>query len=144
MTRAAAPRRPRTRRLVLAACLLLAVAGGALSACGDGGTAGAPDPTTAAGKRGLALAKDNGCQACHTANGKRSTGPSWKDLAGSKVKLSDGKTVVASDAYLARSITDPKAQVVDGYASIMPKNSLTGSEVSDVIAYLHELAPEDG
>lgn len=114
---------------------MLAVACG-----GGGGTAGAPQPTTAAGKRGLVLAKDSGCQACHTANGKNSTGPTWKDLAGSKVKLDGGKTVVANDSYLARAITDPKSQVVSGYAGIMPGNSLSTDQVADIVAYLHELS----
>lgn len=135
-------RRPRWSRFASAALLLLAVTGGALSACGDGGTAGAPDPTSAAGKRGLDLAESAGCQACHTANGKSSTGPTWKDLAGSQVELTDGTEVTADDAYLSESITDPKAKVVEGYAAIMPKNSLSGSEVNDVVAYLRELAPK--
>ena len=136
-------RRPRWLRFVSASLLLVAVTGGALSACGDGGTAGAPDPTSAAGQRGLALAKSSGCQACHTANGKSSTGPTWKGLAGSRVKLSGGKTVTADEAYLAESITDPGAKIVDGYAAIMPKNSLSGSEVKDLVAYLQELVPEE-
>ncbi|QXC62842.1 c-type cytochrome [Aquihabitans sp. G128] len=142
--RTPSPRLARRHRLVVGGLSLLAVAGGALSACGDGGTAGAPDPTTAAGKRGLEVAKSNGCQACHTANGDKSTGPTWKGLYGSKVELADGKAVTADDAYLSKAITDPKAQVVEGFASIMPANSLSGSEVADVIAYLKELAKADG
>jgi cytochrome c oxidase subunit 2 len=114
---------------------------GAITACGDGGgTSGAPEPTTAAGKRGLAVVESSGCQACHTANGKSKTGPTWKDLAGSTVTLEGGERVKADDAYLAESITDPKAQVVDGYAAIMPDNSLDDEQVADVVAYLRELS----
>ncbi len=110
-------------------------------ACGGGGgTSGALQPTSAAGKRGLALVDKAGCQACHTANGKKAVGPSWKDLAGSTVKLDDGTTVVADGAYLTRAITKPKDQVVAGYAGIMPGNSLGAREVDDVIAYLRELS----
>ena len=114
---------------------MLAVACG-----GGGGTDGAPQPTSAAGKRGLVLAEESGCQACHTANGKNSTGPTWKDLAGSKVELDGGQTVVANDEYLARSITDPKSQVASGYAGIMPSNGLSKAEVADIVAYLNELS----
>ncbi len=110
-------------------------------ACGGGGgTAGAPQPTSAAGKRGLVLAEQSGCQACHTANGKNSTGPTWKDLAGSRIKLDGGKTVVANDSYLTRSIIAPKSQVVSGYAGIMPGNDLSEDQVADIVAYLNELS----
>lgn len=112
-------------------------------ACGDSGTAGSPQPTSAAGKRGLALAKDSGCQACHTANGKNSTGPTWKDLAGSKVQLDGGETIVADDAYMARSITDPKREVVAGYGGIMPSNDLDEAQVADLVAYLNELSSRE-
>ncbi|MCU1498171.1 MAG: hypothetical protein JWM47_2124 [Acidimicrobiales bacterium] len=132
---------PRSNRLVVAGVSLLAVAGGLLAACGgDGDTSSAPQPKTAAGQRGMALRKDKGCQSCHSVDGKRMTGPTWKGLAGSEVELSGGRTVTADDAHLARAITDPRAEVVDGFANIMPENDLTKAEVADVIAYIHELS----
>jgi hypothetical protein len=42
------------------------------------------------------------------------TGPSWKGLAGSQVKLGDGRTVAADDAYLTRHIIEPDALTVKG------------------------------
>ena len=43
-----------------------------------------------------------------------------KGLAGSTVTLDDGSTVTADAAYLARSITDPDAQIPEGHeAGIM-------------------------
>lgn len=132
--------RPLRIRLVVAGLSLLAVASGVLSACGgDDAAGGAPQPRTAAGKRGMAVAKDNGCVACHTASGSRSTGPTWKGLAGSEVQLSGGEAVTADDRYLTESITAPKAKVVDGFPNIMPENGLTEAQVADVLAYLHEL-----
>ncbi len=43
------------------------------------------------------------------------TGPSWKGLAGSRVRLGDGRTLIANDAYLTRHIIDPNALTVQGY-----------------------------
>lgn len=42
-------------------------------------------------------------------------GPTVKGLAGNRVQLSDGSTVTADDAYLAKAITDPDAEIVNGY-----------------------------
>lgn len=134
-------RAPRRTRLVLVGLSLLAAGSGLLSACGgDDGASGAPEPTTAAGKRGQALAKDNGCVACHSPSGQRMTGPTWKGLAGSERDLADGTTVIADDAYLTRAMNDPKAQVVEGFPPIMPENDLEPAEVKALIAYIHELS----
>jgi cytochrome c oxidase subunit 2 len=139
-----APPRPlarRSARAAVAVALAVATAAGA-AACGDGGTA-EPVTLSKAGRTGQQVAKDKGCASCHTTDGSRSTGPTWKDLAGSKVKLADGRTVAASDAYLARSITDSKAQVVAGFPAIMPSYDLSGAEVDALVAYLRDLAPDD-
>lgn len=129
------------RRPLVALALVACVALG-LVACGDGdSTEGSPTVTGAAALRGEQLAQDNGCQSCHTTNGKRSTGPTWKDLAGSEVELDGGERVPADDAYLARAITDPEAQVVAGFPSIMPSAyDFTDEEVADLVAYLNELS----
>jgi cytochrome c oxidase subunit 2 len=73
-------------------------------------------------------------------DGAKMTGPTWFGLYGSNVKLADGTTVVADDAYLAESILAPKAKEVDGYSpSVMPPFSLTEAEISDMIAYFKTL-----
>jgi len=56
-----------------------------------------------------------GCATCHTDNGKTNTGPTWQGLYGHDVKLSDGKTVKADDAYIRRSFVLPAADVVQGF-----------------------------
>ncbi len=115
--------------------------GGGLAACGSDGGSGPPIVIEgAAAKRGERLAADNGCMSCHNPDGGSSIGPTWKDLAGSDVTLGDGTELVADDAYLSRAIKDPKGQVVDGYAGIMPSYELTDAEVADLIAYLKELS----
>jgi cytochrome c oxidase subunit 2 len=107
------------------------------AACG-GSDSSAPVLGGDAGK-GQQLAKDRGCTSCHTANGARSEGPTWKGLAGSNVTLTDGTTVVADDAYLTRSITDPRAQVVSGSKTPMPPQKVSESDVPLLVAYIKAL-----
>jgi len=64
---------------------------------------------------GRRLYQDDGCAGCHSLNGTRMTGPSWKGLAVSRVKLSDGRTIIADNAYLTRHIVEPNALTVQGY-----------------------------
>ncbi|HEX6662151.1 MAG TPA: cytochrome c [Gaiellaceae bacterium] len=75
--------------------------------------------TTAPGSadtvRGKELFTADGCASCHSLDGAAGVGPTVKDLAGSRVQLSDGSTVTADDAYLAKAITDPDAEIVKGY-----------------------------
>ncbi len=105
------------RRALLAAGVLPLLAGG----CGGTShpaTAAAPG-TSAGGSylvvRGKELYVADGCSGCHSLDGTRMTGPSWRGLAGSRVTLSDGRTLTADDAYLRRHIIEPNALTVRGY-----------------------------
>ncbi len=71
-----------------------------------------PDP------EGLVLLKGNGCLACHSLDGTRLVGPSFKGVYNSQtvVVTDDGEiTVTADEAYLKRAIYEPNAEVVKGY-----------------------------
>ena len=132
----------RALALALACALVLTVA---LSACGgggdkDGGDAASPPPGTPAAQ-GEQLVEQLGCLSCHTTNGKRGAGPTWKGLAGRQVKLSDGTTVTADDEYLRRSVLDPSAQVVAGFpgglmAATVKPGSVTPTQADQIVAYL--------
>ena len=79
---------------------------------------GASEADVVAARRG---ALDSaGCAGCHSLDGSAGVGPTMKGLAGSTVTLDDGSTVTADDAYLERAITEPDAQVPEGFkAGIM-------------------------
>jgi cytochrome c oxidase subunit 2 len=82
------------------------------------------------------------CSACHSLDGTTKVGPSWSGLAGSTVPLADGATILADADYLASSITDPNAHIVQGFsASVMPNFStvLSESQVNDLVAYIQSL-----
>lgn len=71
-----------------------------------------PDP------EGLALLKGTGCLACHSLDGTKLVGPTFKGVYNSQhvVITDDGEiTVTADDDYLKRSIYEPNAEVVKGY-----------------------------
>jgi len=116
----------------------LAVAGLMVAgACGgddDGTTGDTPEA------RGEQLVEDNGCVSCHGVKGVGGVGPAWVGLYGSERNLESGDTVVADGPYLARSITEPGAEVVQGYTVVMPENGLSTSEVDDVVAYIESLS----
>ena len=93
-------------------------------------------------ERGAALVKEYGCVACHAADKTKLVGPGWGGLSGSQVKLADGTTVAADDAYLAESIRQPNTQVVAGYpVGVMPAYDtlLKADDVDAIVAYLHTL-----
>jgi cytochrome c oxidase subunit 2 len=95
---------------------------------------GAPDPA-----RGQKIAQDSGCLACHSINGTRIVGPSWKGIFGTTVKLTDGTTVTIDAAYIQQSILDPQSQVVEGYDPMVFNLALTDAQVADIIAFIQTL-----
>ena len=67
---------------------------------------------------GLAIIKANACITCHSLDGAKIVGPSFKGLYGSKrtVVTAEGeKQVDANDDYIKRSINDPNSEVVKGF-----------------------------
>ena len=119
--------------------LVLSVALG-VAACGsdDDSASGGGDGGGPAGD-GRDIAEDSGCMSCHREGGD-GIGPDWEGLAGSTVTLDDGSTVVADEAYLTLAITDPDAQIVDGYDIRMPPNDdLSDDDVAAIVAYIQSL-----
>jgi cytochrome c oxidase subunit 2 len=82
------------------------------------------------------------CITCH-GTGK---GPPLVGVYGKSVKLSDGSTVVADDAYLRESVLYPSAKIVAGYQPIMPtfKGQVTEEQLLQLIAYIKSLSPQEG
>lgn len=113
-----------------------------------GGTGVIPEDQTAgqaAGESGAATMADAGaqlfsnlgCAACHLPDGN-GAGPSLVGLWGEEVRLADGQTVVADISYIRSSILDPQAQIVEGYAPIMPTyaGQIDEEELLTLIEYI--------
>jgi cytochrome c oxidase subunit II len=99
--------------------------------------ASAPDAA-----RGERVFKLKGCVACHSTDGSKLIGPTWKGLYGSKVTVvADGKEaeVTADDDYIQRSIRHPPREVVKGFAPQMPQADLKARDVADLTAYIKSL-----
>ncbi len=94
--------------------------------------------------QGEQLYQDNACASCHSVDGSKSVGPTWKGLFGSPVKLTDGSDVIADEEYLRESMLQPSLKTVDGFKpglmeTVIKQDSLSDSEVSALIAYIKSL-----
>ncbi len=89
---------------------------------------------------GKVFVAQNGCAGCHSIDGTRMTGPTWRGLYQSKVPLSNGQTVTADEAYLTESIKNPNAKIVAGFpASVMPQFNLTDQQIKSIVSYIETL-----
>ena len=60
------------------------------------------------------------CNVCHSLNSTAAEGPTLMGLVGGDRPLRSGEVVVADSAYVAGSLLAPEAEVVSGYAAVMP------------------------
>jgi len=99
------------------------------------------EPMAASGAR---LFDELGCRTCHRP-GDEARGPWLAGLYGSQVRLADGRTVVADEAYLRESILDPSATVVAGHQAIMPtyRGQVTEEELLQLIGFIRGLGEGD-
>jgi cytochrome c oxidase subunit 2 len=93
---------------------------------------------------GAELLQKKGCLACHSTDGSRKIGPTFRGLFGSRViVITAGKERVttADEEYLRRSVTDPQADIVKGFPPVMPaqKETVSKEELSSIIEYIKEL-----
>ncbi len=112
------------------------------ASCSVSGAVGPALPGLAG--KGQKLFASLGCQACHTTDGSKSTGPSFKGLYGRTTKLTNGQTVTADPAYLLESIRDPDKQIVESYApgimsSAIKPGSVSTADAKALIAFIKTL-----
>jgi len=104
--------------------------------------------TTASGKPalpGLSIIKKNGCTACHSFDGTRIVGPSFKGIYGEKVTVivnGNEKQVIVDDDYILESVYEPNAKIVKGFQKdlMQPyKDLIKKEEVKQIIEYIKSL-----
>ena len=92
---------------------------------------------------GKEILNNNGCLGCHSLDGTKMVGPSFKDIFNRKVKISingELKEIVSNEQYLRKAILKPNAEVVEGYyPGIMPpfENVLKVEEVDAILQYFN-------
>lgn len=69
---------------------------------------------------GKLLYESKGCNTCHTLDGTRSDGPSFKGIFGKAERMSDGTVIKIDENYIRQSILQPQTNIVAGYEGIMP------------------------
>lgn len=94
---------------------------------------------------GKKIMKNIGCFACHTLDGTKLVGPTFKGKYGTTETVLTGKEkrqITIDDEYIKRSIYDPNADLVDGYQKglmLTYQNQLSESDVANIIEFLKTL-----
>ena len=85
--------------------------------------------------------EEKGCATCHSVDGTKGQGPSWKGIYGKMETLNDGKTVLVDDAYIRESMMFPQAKIVKGFDPIMPtfQGLLHEQDIRGLTAYIKSL-----
>ena len=81
-----------------------------------------------------------GCPTCHT-GADNARGPNLYNLFGRMVRLQDGSTTIANEAYIRESVLNPSAKIVYGFQNIMPtfQGQLNEDEMIQLIEYVKSL-----
>ncbi len=103
-----------------------------------------PDPNSTPEQLGeFYWGKKFGCRSCHSIDGTKGTGPTWKDLWGRTETFSDGSTLTFDDDvafanYVRESVLTPQAKIVNGFGPQM--NSYQGqikeAEIQAILAFM--------
>lgn len=102
-------------------------------------------PDTSNEHPGLTLMKKNACFSCHTQDGTRLVGPSFKGAMGMKeIVLIDGEEqeIVVDRDYLIQSIKEPNTAIVKSYQGglMTPYASvLSDEEINTIIDYIETI-----
>lgn len=105
-----------------------------LEKAGAGGEGVAPE------EYGATLYKKYACSTCHSLDGSKITGPTWKGIWGRHEATSKGPVTV-DENYVRESILVPTAKIVEGYQPVMPsyQGILKDKDIDAVIAYMKTL-----
>lgn len=96
----------------------------------------------APGATGKRIMQNIGCFACHTIDGTKLVGPSFKGIWGGEHTVVTGKEtrkVTVDEEYIKRSIYDPNADVVEGFMKglmVSYQGQLSEDDINNIIEYL--------
>lgn len=90
--------------------------------------------------RGKQVAASNGCTSCHSLDGSKGVGPSWKGVFGTDADVAGAKVPV-DEKFIETAILDPNAQVRSGFGPSMPsyKGKLSAEDVTAIVEYMKSL-----
>lgn len=90
-------------------------------------------------KIGEMIVKKNGCATCHSVDGSKGTGPTWKDIYGRKASWADGQSYTVTDAYIKDSIIKPSHHIVAGFGNAMSVYNIPDREIAGIIEYMKSI-----
>jgi len=84
-----------------------------------------------------------GCNACHTTNGAKNTGPTWQGIWGETHEFQDGSKIKVDYNYIRESILLPAAHVRTGFANQMVsyEGKVTEREIRAIAQFIKSLNP---
>jgi cytochrome c oxidase subunit 2 len=90
---------------------------------------------------GKKVASDQECFKCHTIDGSAHIGPTWLGLYHRNERLTNGTEILVDEAYLTKSMMDPMADIVLGYAPVMPtyQGKMTAPQTAAIVEYIKSL-----
>jgi cytochrome c oxidase subunit 2 len=100
------------------------------------------------GVAGRMLMDKKACFACHSIDGTKLVGPSYKGIFGHKITVeSNGKEreIVVDEEYIKKSILEPEADIVKGFPKgtmVSYKTQLTEKEIDEIIEYIKTLSED--
>lgn len=91
---------------------------------------------------GKFLYKSKGCNACHSVDGSKNVGPTWKDLYNSDQPITGMGAVKADENYIRESILNPGAKIVQGYPNQMTsyQGKIKDEEINAIIWYMRSIS----
>jgi cytochrome c oxidase subunit 2 len=100
--------------------------------------------------QGARLVVSDGCAACHLLARKgKPIAPSFASLAGHRVTLSDGRTVLVEERFLHEALLDPSRTSIKGYdptpmLAALRRLHLSSEpqQVAALIAFIEQVGPE--
>lgn len=89
---------------------------------------------------------EKGCAACHSLDGSRLVGPSFKGIWGTMVEMVDGSKHLVDENYMNEMIVNPATaatpnKIIKGYQPVMPsfKGLITVEEINAITEFIKKL-----
>ena len=88
------------------------------------------------------LYKRYGCASCHSTDGTRLEGPSFKGIFGEKHQFTNASETVVDENYLRESMLEPMKKIRAGYRAVMPTYQgrfKSDDEIAAIIEFIKSL-----
>jgi cytochrome c oxidase subunit 2 len=94
---------------------------------------------------GFILLQSTGCLACHSIDGRKLIGPTFRGFFGQERSVTEGnstRTIITDEDYFRSSVFDPDKQIVTGFPKGLMKSYselLTGEDLTILTDYIRSL-----